>query len=107
MTVAYVALKVTLSFVEVVSKLDPLMVTVAPGSTTPGEKLVIAGVAEPTVKTAALVDVPPGAVTLIVPVVAPAGTVATICVVVLELTVARTPLNLTVFCEGVALKPVP
>jgi hypothetical protein len=68
---------------------------------------VIVGAGEPTVNAAVLVAVPAGPVTLIVPVVADPGTVATICVVVAETTVAATPWNLTVFWAGVALKPVP
>jgi len=50
---------------------------------------------------------PAGAVTEIGPVVAPAGTVATICELVDELTNAVTPLKVTVFWPDVALKPVP
>jgi hypothetical protein len=53
----------------------PLIVTVAPTVPLAGVKLVIVG-AGMTVKLAALVAVPPGVVTLSVPVVAPAGTVA-------------------------------
>ena len=60
-----------------------------------------------TVKGVALVDEPPGAVTLSVPVVAPAGTVTVSWVVVAALTVASVPLKRTVFCAGVALKPMP
>jgi hypothetical protein len=50
---------------------------------------------------------PAGAVTAIDPVVAPAGTVVTICVAVDAVTVAFVPLNVTVFWPGVALNPVP
>ena len=46
-------------------------------------------------------------ITLIGPVVAPAGTVATIEVVVAEATVALTPLNRTVFWLAISLKPLP
>jgi len=44
---------------------------------------------------------------VIVPVVAPDGTVATSCVVVAEVTVAVVPWNLTVLFAMVLLKPVP
>ena len=68
------------------------MVTLVPTGPLVGEKLVIQG---PTVKSVALVAVPPGVVTLIVPVVALAGTVAVICVSELKVKVADVPLNLT------------
>ena len=55
-------------------KLVPLMVTLVPTGSLLGVKLVIAGGL--TVNALALVAVPPGVVTLIDPVVAPAGTVA-------------------------------
>jgi hypothetical protein len=53
-------------------KLAPLIVTAVPAGPLTGVKLAIAGAA---VKLDALVAVPPGVVTLIGPVVAPAGTV--------------------------------
>ena len=57
---------------------------------------------------AVLVEIePPGAVTVMGPVVAVAGTVATICVEVAETIVAETPLKLTLFCPAVAPNPVP
>ena len=56
-------------------KIVPLMVTPDPTGPLAGQKLVIVG-AGTTVKLLALVAVPPGVVTLSVPVVAPAGTVA-------------------------------
>src|SRR5437899_11448955 len=56
-------------------KLVPLMVTLVPTGPLAGVKLVIVG-GLITVKLPALVAVPPGVVTLIVPVVAPVGTVA-------------------------------
>ena len=56
-------------------KLVPLMVTLVPTGPLAGVKLVIAG-GLITVKLPGLVAVPPGVVTLIVPVVTPAGTVA-------------------------------
>jgi hypothetical protein len=71
-------------------------------------KLVIVGAIEPVIVNAdGLVAEPPGAVTAIEPVVAPVGTVVTICVAVDEVTVADVPLNVTVFWPGVALNPVP
>jgi hypothetical protein len=51
----------------------PLIVTTAPAGPLAGAKLAIVGAA---VNALALVTVPPGAVTLSGPVVAPAGTVA-------------------------------
>ena len=56
-------------------KLVPLIVTLVPVGPLAGVKLVIVG-GLVTVKLVALVAVPPGVVTLIVPVVALAGTVA-------------------------------
>ena len=63
-------------------KLVPAMTTEVPIGPLVGLKLVIVG-AEITVKLEALVAVPPEVVTLIVPVVAPVGTVAVICVALL------------------------
>jgi len=60
-----------------------------------------------TVKAAVLVALPPGAVTEIGPVVAPAGTIVRIVVAVEEATVAGVPLNVIAFCPLLALKPVP
>jgi hypothetical protein len=48
-----------------------------------------------TVKFVALVAVPPAVVTVIFPVVAPDGTVVTICVAVFDVIVAVVPLNFT------------
>ena len=56
-------------------KLVPLIVTVVFTGPPVGVKLVIVGGLAVTVKVLALVAVPPGVVTLIGPVVAPAGTV--------------------------------
>ena len=56
-------------------KFVPLMVTLVPTGPLAGVKLVIVG-GLITVKLLALVAVPPGVVTLMVPVVAPVGTVA-------------------------------
>src|SRR5881227_2912755 len=70
-------------------KLVPLMVTLVPTGPLAGVKLVIVG-GLITVKLLALVAVPPGVVTLIVPVVAPAGTVARIEVAELTVKLALT-----------------
>src|SRR5438552_2339697 len=53
----------------------------------------VGGVVSPTVKLAALLAVPPGVVTLIGPLVAPAGTVVVIAVAEFTATVALVPLN--------------
>jgi hypothetical protein len=85
---------------------EPVIVTLIPTGPLVGEKLLIVGApgAEVTVKLVALVAVPPGVVTLIFPVVAPAGTVAVIRESEATLNVAATFLNLT---ELAPLKPVP
>jgi hypothetical protein len=57
----------------------PVITTDAPAAPEPGVKELIAGVGS-TVNDPALATVTPAAVTEIVPVVAPAGTVAVICV---------------------------
>ena len=67
----------------------------------------IVGVLVVTVKSVALVAVLPPMVTVIFPVVAPAGTVVVIPVVVLAVTTAEVPLNFTALFAGVALKFVP
>jgi hypothetical protein len=56
----------------------PVIVTEVPGGPLVGEKLVIVGAATVTVKLEALFVVPPGVVTVILPDVAPLGTVAVI-----------------------------
>ncbi len=90
------------------SKLAPVMVTTVPETPTDGVKLVMLGALEAaTVKFKLLVAVPDESVTRIGPVVAPVGTAATSWFGLAELTVAVTPLNCTVFCEAVGLKPVP
>ena len=98
LTDARTPLKVTRLLDGVVWKFVPVMVTVPPGEPAVGVKLVMVGAPGlPTIKDALLVAVPEGVVTLIVPVVAPVGTLVTICVAVDALTIAVTPLNLTVF----------
>ena len=107
-TTAAVALNRSALRFAVVSKFVPLTVTLVPITAVVGEKLVIVGADEATtVKAVALVALPDGVATAIVPVVAVAGTLVTICVVVELVTVAVTPLNVTVFWPGVALNPVP
>ena len=72
--VALVPLKVT---VVAPVRFVPVIVALVPTEPLVGEKLVMVG-APITVKLPALVAVPPGVVTAIVPVVAPTGTVAVI-----------------------------
>ena len=57
-------------------KFAPLIVTLMPTGPLVGVKLVIVGALAVTVNAAALVAVPAGVVTLIGPLVAPAGTIA-------------------------------
>ena len=99
-TAAYPRLIFTLLFAATVEKFPPLIVRVPPPLvSTVGVKLVMNGAdaAVPTVNEFELVVEPRGLVTLIVPFVAPDGTVVTIWVVVDDTTVARVPLNFTVF----------
>src|SRR5437899_8412108 len=73
--------------------------------------LVVVGGLATTVKLPVLVAVPPGVVTLIVPVVAPPGTVAWIAVAELTTKLAPTPLKATAVATAKLvppiLKPVP
>ena len=73
-------------------KFVPVMVTEAPTGPDAGEKLVMVG---GRIKLALLVAVPAGLVTVMGPVVAPAGTVAVIWVLLLTVKVAATPLKRT------------
>ncbi len=75
-------------------KLDPKIITLAPGAPLVGAKPLIIAV-ESTLKLALLVAVPPGVITLIGPLPALAGTVVVICVDELTVKNASTPLNLT------------
>ena len=85
---------VPLNFTDVVPvKLVPVMVTPEPTPPVTGVKLVIVGAG--TVKLLAEVPVPTAVVTLIGPVVAPAGTFVLIVVAVLETIRAETPLKVT------------
>jgi hypothetical protein len=77
-----------------------------PRGTVSGAAAVIVGAA--TIEnTAALVAVPFVFVTLIGPVAAPTGTVATIEVAVADVTLASVPAKRTVFCSGSAMNPEP
>lgn len=89
------------------SKFVPLTVTLEPMLPIDGLKLEIVGAVAPTANVVGLVVEPAGVVTEIEPFVAPIGTLTTSSVVVADVTVAPVPLNWTVFCEGVVLKPVP
>jgi hypothetical protein len=105
-TTAVVPLNKTALFAGIASKSVPVMMIVAPTPPLAGEKpeMVGGGI---TVKLLELVPVRPAAVTVIGPLVAPAGTVVVILVAVLAVTVAIVPLNFTVLLAGVALKLVP
>ena len=88
----------------------PLIVSVALAAATAGLKELIegAGIAGFTVKDDELVALPlPVTLTAIGPVLAAAGTVVLMSVFEDETTVAAAPLNVTAFCDGVALKPEP
>jgi hypothetical protein len=87
-----------LLFTAVVSKFVPVMVTAVPATPIVGVKPVMVGRPDPpTTKDELLVALPPGVVMAIGPVVAPPGTVVVIFVLVAAVTVAATPLNVTVF----------
>jgi len=76
----------------------PLIETDVPLVPIVGVKLLIVGASDELTVNELLLDAdPPGAVTAITPVVAPDGTVVTIRVAVEEVTVAVTPLKVTVF----------
>ena len=88
-------------------KAVPVMVTVTLRLPDVGDSLMILGFAGAvmTVKLVALVPVPPGVVTTIVPLVAPEGTVAVICVALTTLKIAAVvPLKATAVAP---VKPVP
>lgn len=105
-TLAAVPLKVTVFWPAVGLNPEPVMVTIVPTGPMFGEKVLIAADGE-TVNAEPLVAEPPVVVTVNDPVVAPEGTVATICVAEAEVTVPAMPLKLTVFCATVELNPVP
>ena len=81
-------------------KFVPLIVTVVPTLPLTGENELIVGAGAVTEKLLPLVAVPPPVVTVMGPDVAPAGTVALICVSELTVKLAEVPLNVT------ALAPV-
>jgi hypothetical protein len=90
------------------SKFVPVMVTVVPMGPLVGVKLEMVGIDPVTVKFVLLVAVFPPTVTAIGPVVAPAGTVVVMLVVVLAVTTALVPLNVKMLLAGVVpSKPVP
>jgi len=99
LTVAKLTLNFTVLLAETASNFVPAMVTAVPTFAIVGLKLLIVGapLSDVTVKGALLVAVPVGVVTLIVPVVAPAGTVVTNWVVLANVTVAAVPLKLSIF----------
>jgi len=105
-TLAVVPWNFTVLFAAVALKFAPVIVTDVPTGPLLGLNPEIVG-GPTTVKLLPLVAVSPATVTLIVPVVAPLGTVATRLVVVAEVTVAVVPLNLTVLLAAVELKFVP
>jgi len=76
-------------------KLVPLIVTLVPTGPDAGVNPEIVGADPVTVKLDALVPVPAVAVTEILPVVAPEGTVAVICVALFRVNVAAVPLKAT------------
>jgi hypothetical protein len=98
-TPAFATLVFTLLFATVVEKLVPLMVTAVPYEAIVGvkEEMVGAPAGAAIVKFVLLVAVPVGVVTVMAPVVAPVGTLVTICVLVADTTVAVVLLKRTVF----------
>ena len=98
--VAVVPLNVTLLVPCVVPKFEPLIVTEVPKAPEVGERLLMPGA---TVKVTPLLA-NPATVTTTGPVVAPAGTGATMLVLLQLLGVAVVPLNVTVLVPWVAPK---
>ena len=88
------------------SKRAPVIVTVVPGVPIVGESAVTDGRAAVEITNAAEF-VPAGVVTTSWPEVAPEGIVTIKTFAVADTTVAAVPLKVTVFCDGVVLKPVP
>ena len=84
----------------------PVMMTDAPGGPVVGENPLITGFTG-TTKSVVLVPVPPGAVTTILPVVAPDGTVAVRCWSSATLYVVATPWNVTEDTPVPAVNPLP
>lgn len=105
-TVAIVLLNFTTLLAGFVLKLVPLIMTTAPTAPLIGLKPVMVGDGS-TVKLVELVPVTPFTVTVIFPVVAPAGTVAVMLVEVDAVTMATVPLKSTLLLDVVGLKFVP
>jgi hypothetical protein len=104
-TAASVPLNLTELLPCVAPKFVPAIVTDAPTPPDVGDRLVMLGVGS-TVKLAPLLGTPP-TVTTMLPVVAPAGTGATMLVALHVVTAAAVPLNVTVLVPCVAPKFVP
>jgi hypothetical protein len=104
--VVAVPLNVTVLVPCVAPKFRPVIVTVAPTNPDVGFNPVMLGPGEVTVKLTPLLAAPP-TVTTTFPVVAPAGTSATMLVEVQLVAVAAIPLNLTVLVPWVAPKFAP
>lgn len=105
-TEAVVPLNFTILWVVTLEKFVPVMVTVVPTGPHMGATDVIVGVNR-NVKSTSEVASWSATETVILPVVAPGGTVVLICVAVEAVTVAVTLLNLTILFAGVVLKLVP
>lgn len=106
-TEADIPLNFTVFDDAVVLKLVPVIVTVDPSVPVAGLKLAIVGTGSVTVKPEGDVAVFAPTATVMVPLVAPEGTVTVNCVEVAEEIDAATPLNFTVFDAAVVLKLVP
>jgi hypothetical protein len=104
--VAVVPLNFTVLVPWVAPKFAPVIVTVVPISPEAGFKLVMLGAGTVTVKLTPLLAAPP-TVTTTFPVVAPAGTSATMLVALQLVGVAVVPLNLTVLVPCVTPKFAP
>src|SRR5207245_1378802 len=104
--VAAVPLNLTLLVPCVAPKFAPAIVTDVPINPDVGFKLVMLGAGTVTVKLTALLATPP-TVTTTLPVVAPAGTGATMLVALQLVAVAAVPLNVTVLVPCVAPKFAP
>jgi hypothetical protein len=104
--VAVVPLKLTALVPWVAPKFAPEIVTTVPKTPDVGLRLVMLGVGAVTVKLTPLLAAPP-TVTTTFPVVAPAGTAATMLVALQLVGVAAVPLNFTVLVPCVAPKFAP
>jgi hypothetical protein len=107
-TTASTPLKNTLLSAKVGLKSVPVIVTTVPATPDVGENEVMVGAGpQVTVKSESAEVSEHPLYTLMGPVVAPAGTLVVIVVAELAVTMAETPLNCTIFSEGVVLKFVP